>query len=259
MASPTRAPILVVGLALGACSTPAPPAPRNVAAPSATLRLAASAPLGSLALAPATTHDGWIPVATASAVAPGSSVPAGTSVTAIGTGAAVQLTAGPATRLPYGCDNNQIDVVPLAGPRIAPGVVWLLPAGAAWTPTALPITSSRTPAASQFTIGPLTLDLRRRDAVRGTLTITRAGRAIYTAPFERGAMEGADASPIDLTEDGPGIPQPVAAWALAPRGPVLVVLLQPGYEGVTLAPVLVEVDAAREVEAMSLYLYRCAF
>ena len=36
-------------------------------------------------------------------------------------------------------------------------------------------------------------------------------------------------------------------------------LLHPGDEGVTLAPVLVEVDAAREVEAMSLYLYRCAF
>jgi hypothetical protein len=27
----------------------------------------------------------------------------------------------------------------------------------------------------------------------------------------------------------------------------------------SLAPVLVDIDAAREVEAMSLYLYRCAF
>jgi len=83
MASPARAPILVVGLALGACSTPAPPAPRNVAAPSATLHLAPSAPLGSLALAPATTHDAWLPVATASAVGV-QAAPAGSSHTTPG-------------------------------------------------------------------------------------------------------------------------------------------------------------------------------
>jgi hypothetical protein len=75
-------------------------------------------------------------------------------------------------------------------------------------------------------------------------------------------MAGADADPLDLAPPGVAIPVPVAAWSIGPGGdggPILLVLQVPSYEGVHLTSILVEADRARELSAMAVDLYRCAF
>lgn len=260
----TRVALVLLVAACSGAPTPAPPAPANTApaAAAAPLVLPPTASLGSLALAPAapgSTADDWLPVATAAVVAPGASVPAGTSVTAIGRGAPVRLTAGAATKIGYGCDGNQLDVLPFTGAHVDPGVVWLLPAAATWTPTALAITASRSSAAATYTIGPIVVALARTKPMEGTLLISRGDTNVLATHFTKSQMDGAPNTPADLAADDPGVPRPVAAWELAPRGPILLVLLQPGYEGVTLQPVLVEAAGTRDLADMTLYLYRCAF
>ena len=57
----------------------------------------------------------------------------------------------------------------------------------------------------------------------------------------------------------PGHAEPLAVWSLSPSGPFLVVMLLPGYEGVTLQPMFVEDTSTRVLEGMEVYLYSCAF
>jgi hypothetical protein len=165
--------------------------------------------------------------------------------------------------VPYGCENNGLDVLPFSGAGSVPGPVWLLPPEApeTWRPEALDIAPrvAATELRRRDTIGPLSLELERTAAARGTLTILRAGRALHTLPFERAAMKGAPAALLDLRYPGVGIPDPIAAWSIAEDGPILLVLRVPGYEGLTLQPILVEDTGARALEAMQVYLYRCAF
>jgi hypothetical protein len=262
---------LLISIAtLAACSPPPPPVPHNVAPPAQRVHVAATDSLGWLALAPTPKRNdkapSWLPVddhhpllipGAAEGLLPGA------VLTAIATrGGPTRAVAGAPTSIHYGCDQNQLDIVPLTGDHLAPGVVWLLHTSvpSTWSPAPLDIASSRATATERhYTVGPLGFDLQRRDDTHGTLAITHEGRTVHTAPFERGEMEGADASPLDLSGEGPGIPAPVAAWSIAPGGPFLVVVVQPGYEGVTLSPWLIDDEAARPIEAMSLYLYSCAF
>ncbi len=225
--------------------------------------------IGWLALAPTLKRDdkapAWLPIDDHSLLVPGPAegLLAGTVFTAIATrGTPTRVVAGTLGKIPYGCDQNQLDVITFTADHLAPGLVWLVPDSAprTWSPTPLDITSSRaTQTQRRYAVGPLGLELVRHGPTKGTLTLTHEGRTLHTEPFERGEMEGAAPSPLDLSSTGPGIPAPVAAWSFAPSGPFLVVLEQPGYEGVTLAPWLVDDEAAHLLQAMSLYLYSCAF
>jgi hypothetical protein len=223
---------------------------------------------------------GWIGIAPRPARDPGDWVPAGTQAVIVPTpaeGLAADATlsaidtagrttrvagAGPA-KLPYGCDGNQLDVLAFTGTKLAPGPVWLLPpaAPASWRPRALAITSpvSAGEARRRDTVGPLSLELERTDAMHGTLAIARDGRVLHRAAITRNLMAGADPEPLDLREPGVAIPVPVAAWSLVDGGPILLVLRVQSYEGMHLAAILVEQDSAREVAALATYLYRCAF
>ncbi len=256
-----------ITLAFLACSAPREPL-TNTASTGTAIRIAPTEPLGWLGLAPAA-KDGTIlprhvPVSAAHPlVTLGERDAYPASVDAIATTGGLQkFTLGPSAEVPYGCDEHKLEVTTFTGPRLTPGAVWLLPPSrpTSWQPAPLSI-ASRTATAAQrtYAIGPLTLDLVRTADLRGTLTIRRDGTPIHTAPFERHLMEGADPGPLDLVEGGPGIPEPVAAWAIAEGGPILLVLTQPGYEGTTLRPVLVEASSARAIEAMEIYLYSCAF
>ncbi len=195
---------------------------------------------------------------------PAQGLAAGATLSAIDTtGRVTRVTAGAPSKLPYGCDQHQLDVIAFAGDRSAPGPVWLLPPGApaSWQPRPLgigaPVAVSE--ASRRDSVGPLVLELTRSDATHGTIAIVRSGQTIYTAPIAREAMEGAPAEPLDFRHPGVAIPVPAAAWSLSASGPILLVLRMASYEGTHLTPLLVEADRAHELTAMAAYLYSCAF
>jgi hypothetical protein len=254
-------------LAVLGCGAPAAPVPTNVSTAS-TLRIDAAQPLGWLALATTTTRTDRAPAyIVTSAEHPVITLTAKAElppkVSVLDTrGAITPFTVGAPTKILYGCDGNQLEVTALAGPRLTPGVAWILPPAmpASWSPAPLAITSSAASATHRrYAIGPLTFDLARTGDHTGTLTIARGARTLHTAPFERHLMDGADPAAIDLASGGPGIPEPIGAWSIAPDGPTLAVVLQPGYEGVTLSALLVEAESARPLESLATYLYYCAF
>lgn len=257
--------------AIAACGRPPPPIVANTAE-AATPTLAPAQPLGWLGFGTTAARgdDGpsYAPASAAHALvatATDPALPARVEVVP-GRGAVEAFTRGERTKVPYGCDGNQLEVTAFDGPRIAPGVAWILPPGrpASWAPAPLAITSRTATAGRRgYTIGPLAVELERTAPLAGTLTIARDGGVIHRQPFDRVVMDGADDAPIDLTFGGPGVPEPAAAWALAGAGasgePILLVLLVPGYEGVSLHALVVEASAARGLDAMSQYLYACAF
>ena len=258
---------------LAACAAPLA-APPHHATPAAPRAISADQPLGWIALAPrpvgaAREVGDWLPVGAHMLVprpTEGSvGLAAGDALAVIDTaGAIAHVTVGAPIRLPYGCDRNQLDAIALTGERLAPGVLWLLPAGASasWQPRPLAIATGveSGPARRRDTVGPLELELVRRDDTHATLAISRSGRLVHTAPITRVAIAGADAEPLDLGGGGVAIPAPVAAWSIGlGTGAILLVLQVPAYEGTHLTPILVEPDRAREVTAMAVYLYRCAF
>ncbi|MBA3454249.1 MAG: hypothetical protein H0T42_14245 [Deltaproteobacteria bacterium] len=259
-----------IPLAFLACSAPREPL-TNTGDSGTVLRIGPIEPLGWLGLATAAKDSNNLPRhAPVSAAHPlvtpverDDVLDSATSIAAIGTtGGVQQFKTGARAKVPYGCDGHTLEVTTFTGPRLTPGAVWLLPPTIppTWKPAPLPIVSRSAVAAQRsYAIGPLALDLRRTGDLRGTLTISRNGKVVHTAPFERHLMEGADAAPIHLAEGGPGIPEPIAAWTIGPSGPILLVLTQPGYEGTTLRALLVEAASARAIESMEMYLYSCAF
>lgn len=253
---------------IAACaSQPAAPPQNVVSAAGPHLTIGRDQPLGWIGLAPRPTRTSgdWLPAGTQAVLVPmpAEGLTAGTMLSAIDTtGNTARVTAGAPTKVPYGCDGNQLDVVAFTGAKPAPGPVWLLPptAPAIWRPRPIAIQSpAATEAHRRDTVGPLALDLERSDAAHGTLTIARDGRVLHRAAIARAPMEGADPDPLDFTQPGVAIPIPVAAWSFVDGGPILLVLRVPSYEGTHLTAILVEEDAARELPALATYLYRCAF
>ena len=255
---------LVTAAACGQSAAPVVP-PGNVATPGAIVKIARDEPLGwlGLGLTRARDNGSWLPAAAQFGAMTLTDDPLPLKVSVIGVSGSLQiLTVAESVAIKYGCDENTLGVHPLAGPRLPPGPAWVLPPGAppSWTPAAVAVHSTHAdPTRHSYTAGSLAFELTRKTDVRGRLQIFHDGRQLHDASFERPEMDGADTAPIDLGEGGPGIPQPIAVWSIAPAGPFLVVMLHPGYEGVTLEPILVEDSGTRVLEEMSMYLYSCAF
>lgn len=259
--------LLLALLAATACGPPAAPAspPGNRVTPGVAITIAATEPLGWLGLGLERTRDAhpWLPASAQFGAMTLTDDTLPPKLTVIGvSGPAQILTVGAPVSLKYGCDDNSLGVQPLTGPRLPPGPAWLLPPTApkTWTPAALEVRSTQADLAHHsYVAGPLTFELVRTSNTSGHLQIFREGNLVHDLPFERSEMDGADPAPIDLDKGGPGVPAPIAAWSVAPAGPFLVVLLRPGYEGVTLQPLLVEASRARVLEDLTMYLYACAF
>jgi hypothetical protein len=267
-----RAELLL--LVAAACSSSQPAgavhgaAPPVAAAAGPEVAIAPGQALGWIGIAPRPERDlgDWIPAGAQAAVIPMpvEGLAAGTALSMIDrTGKVARVTAGAPEKIRYGCEDNQLEVLPFAGARSAPGPVWLLPpsAPASWKPAPLaiatPVSASETK--RRDTVGPLSLELARTDATHGSLTISRDGRALGSIAIERADMEGADPSPLDFRETEVAIPVPVAAWSLAEGGPFLLVLFERSYEGMHLRPILVEAGGIRELRELATYLYDCAF
>jgi hypothetical protein len=264
-------PALVLS-AVAACAASPPVATTDGPPASPRVAIARDQALGWIGLAPRPARDpgDWLPVGRQAVLVPmptdrpTAGLAAGTTLRAIDArGSTTQVTSAGPTRVPYGCDDQQLDMIAFTGGALAPGPVWLLPPGApaSWRPRALAIARAgeATKARRRDTVGPLTLELVRSGAARATLAIARQGRVLHTAAIVRDEMAGADPAPLDLRHPGVAIPELVAAWSFADAGPVLLVLEVPSYEGVHLTPLLVEDDRVRELPALAAYLYRCAF
>lgn len=268
---------LVVGLAVTvSCGAPSPPAaPSNVPGGSpgttAEVQVDPAGPMGALALPaagePPTEAPHWIArTSDAAAVVPTPApLAAGTTYKAISaSGASIDLTAGAATMIGYGCDRTPLEVVPLAGAAVPPALVWVLPAPvpAAWSPAAVPLALALdTRAARRWTAGPLVLALERLDRTHARLRISRGEAVAHDERAEAYEMDGAGPIDLDLTAGArPGIPVPEAVFAFAADGPFLVVLDRSGYEGVAFETLLVDGRGrARAIESLGLGVYFCAF
>src|SRR5262249_49538746 len=176
-----------------ACAAPASAPPHNGASDSGErIAIAPGQPLGWIGIAPRATPDpgDWLPAGSQAVIVPlpAEGLAAGALLSAIDTAGRVsRVTAGAPSKLPYGCDQNQLDVVALTGDRSAPGLVWLLPpaAPASWQPRPFAIGAPVAvgEASRRDTVGPLVIELSRGDATHGTFAIARGGRTIYTAPI----------------------------------------------------------------------------
>jgi hypothetical protein len=251
---------------VAACGHPAAtPVPHNASTTGPSVHVDRDEPLGWLALGTLPTSDGsWIPVSDQVGALTLTDDPLPQRVTVIGSrGAPEQLTVGASIPLKYGCDNNELGVRPLGGVRLPPGPAWMLPptAPSDWHPAAIAVHSTHAdPNHHAWVAGWLAFELWRHDSTHADLVITRDGRKVYEQTSERAEMDGADhTGPLDLAESVPGIPEPIAAWSFSPAGPFLVVMLVPGYEGVTLKAFVIDEATTRVVEGMELYLYACAF
>jgi hypothetical protein len=256
--------VLVMLAACGGGAAPVAPANTTQAGPR--LAIARGQAMGWLGIAPvgAPAHA-WQPVGPATVYLPADGTPAELAVAAIdakGTTAAIRSTGR--VEIPYGCDGNQLAAQAFAGaPGLAPGAVWILPPNlpATWHPTALAIaTTQATTAARRYAAGPVTIELARADATHGSVALAWRGKVVHRGAFERTYMDGADRTPIDLTDGGIGVPEPIAAWQLGgERGAVLLVLYTQSYEGLHLRVIRVDEDGGRDEDAMATYLYQCAF
>ena len=243
------------------CSQPAQR--RDVASVAA----APDQPLGWIGVAPHPANDAtldWLPNGEQSVIVPmpAEGPAAGAALSAIdGAGRTVRVTAAPPTKIAYGCDNGQLDVLPFTGDKLAPGAVWLLPPGAPawWQPRALPVgTVSVSETQRLDTAGPLSFELRRSDASHGSFAIVRDGRVIHRAAIVHEGFEGEPPEPINFEHPNASVPVPAGAWSITDGGAIFLILRWQSNEGFHLTPFLIEGGHAREITALDTYLYHCA-
>ena len=165
------------------------------------------------------------------------------------------------TQVRFGCDDNTLDVTTLDGEGFfAPGVVWILPKDSTWTPQHLPITGRPTPSKHVETAGPITVETVRTGDSTATMTFAWKGKLVFERSIVRGDMAGAPKDPIDLAAGGPGVPRLAAAWQVGgERGAVLTAFHETTYEGERVYGIVLDDERGREVDALALYMYRCAF
>ncbi len=252
---------------LAACSSPVAtqPLPQNVT-PSVI-----PADLGSLVLvtAPSRTKStpAFVPnTARFPIVDPTRRMPPNTPMLVIDyTGARGTFTSVEPTKIDYGCDGNQLAVTPLVGPaQLEPGIAWALHDPVV-RPAAQAPPSAITESMATYGFGELTIYVQRdtKKLDRGLLRFLIDDTEVAAAGFVRTLMDGADPTlaTIDLNNGGPGVPIPLAAWSIDGSGhpPFLVAIERPGWEGTSIEAWLVEAHSAKQIEAMTAYLYQCAF
>jgi len=164
----------------------------------------------------------------------------------------------------YGCEANTAAMTAFRAERRLPeGPVWVLPADAPLKPAPVPVVAAPSGKESRaWTAGRLEIAVRKTGERTALLRVSDQGRPILEEALEKHYMEGADLAPVDLSGTSEiGMPFPLAAFALSPGGPWLIVFRQPGYEGNAFRSLLVEDGRASflESERHSPFLYLCAF
>ncbi len=235
------------------------------------LAVDASSALGVMALPAFATRPEpapyWVALTPdATAVVPGKAALAPGTYQALPAGGAtaIELSAGAATRINYGCDGGfALDVVPLAGPAVKPGLVWVLPTPVPpeWKPASHALRAEIAERdRMRYVVGDLVIEQRRVDKTHAALSISVRGKTVHDETSEAYLMDGADPIDLDLKEGhAPGIPTVEAVFSVGPAGPYLVVLEESGYEGVAFETLVVLESATEVVESLGFDAYYCAF
>ena len=184
-----------------------------------------------------------------------------------GAGAPVSATLGAATTVEHGCDGGDLNVLPLtpaAGATLPGGVVWAVPADlpAGWAPQVVTLEPGEASTArASWTAGPLTITSTTSSKTVGELTVAAGDRVIGRVPYERGTMDDDPDAAIDLSGDGhnPGVPRPVAAWLVAPEGPMVLATYIQGFEGSGATTYLVGESTMEPIEQLADGVYYCAY
>lgn len=232
--------------------------------------LPSDAALGELGIAPSAKRDqgSWLPSGPGpfmveAALREGKGPPP-TWIAIDTAGTEARLTYGDTTKVPYGCDGNQMTVSQLSGDgsKLKPGLLWLRPVeSAAMAPKSVAIVNGArvTAARRDLTIGPVVVELVRTDPKLGVANFAWRGKRVHQMKIERHDMDGADnAVPMDFVEGGVAVPVAEAAWTIGDDA-VVIVLRVAGYEGTSFKTVVVNGETGRVVETMGMYLYQCAF
>jgi hypothetical protein len=259
---------LVLVATLGACSSPTAtkPPPQNVT-PTSPI----PPDLGSLVIVttPSRTDatPGFVPITTKfPLVDPARRMPPNTPMQVIDRrGTRGTFTSVEPTTIEYGCDGNQLAVTPLAGTaKLEVGIAWALHDVAVRPSARAPIVVAQD-AKATYGFGELAVTVERdpQKQDRGLMRFLVDNEEVGASGFVRTLMDGADPklATIDIREGGPSVPVALAAWSIDGSGhaPFLVAVERPGWEGTSLEAWLVEARSAKQIEAMTAYLYQCAF
>lgn len=165
----------------------------------------------------------------------------------------------------HGCDGGDLGVVGItpSGGAAVPGLTWAIPTPLpnGWAPSVLPLeTTGPTPAQQVWQVGPLTVTSATTGATTGAITVAAGDQTLGTIPYERGTMDEDPEARINLTETfTPGVDTLVAAWQVAPGGPIVLGLFGNGFEGGGPSAYLVGATSIEPIERMDAGIYYCAY
>lgn len=191
-----------------------------------------------------------------------SDVPEGAPFLALTEAGEVEITFRGVEEVPYGCDGNAADFATFdAEERIDEGVVWLAPRdnAGALVPNRVTDDSQSTRRRTWEGPGNGKVVLERTSEAKATFTFERKGKVLYTQEVERHLMEGAEDTPLDLTQDTEiGMPYPELMVLAPSRGTAWLVTRVHGYEGLSWD--VIELDRrSGTTKGPWMYAYFCAF
>lgn len=203
-------------------------------------------------------------------------VPAGTKVTLLSAAGVQAGSYVETSEQHFGCEENHQTMAGFrASAPLPEGPVWILPGEG--TPGAAVVPVKEVPAdslgltqpkgkkltskdARAFAAGDLGFLLTKTGRLKGLLTVVLQGKRVASLPLEKGGMEGADTSPLKLSDDEEvGLALPLAAFQLGASGPFVVVLGLRGYEGHNFLFAVRRGDKVTLNQDDAQSLYYCAF
>lgn len=172
----------------------------------------------------------------------------GTSLVAIASGLKQTVKFRRLGNEPYGCDDIPTKMGTFTASKpFSEGPIWLLPPGNT-TATALrleavnlttiptnilPANRRKPSEARAWKAGSSTIIMQKQSQFKVKLTVLANSKVIFTEEQEQYFMEGAEKTPVNLSEDvfAPGIAQPIGAFQLNANQPPVIVFWHPAYEG----------------------------
>lgn len=181
-------------------------------------------------------------------------VPEGTAVRALVPGGSVAMTVGAPEQGRYGCDGgHSVDVVPLAGADLPPGMIWVVPPGT--EASGLSLETTRTQDARTWAAGGHTVGLTRTGTYTATLWVDDPATVVGQVDVGKNLMAGYTKMPLDMDSSFLA-PHVSAAWTI--QDATVFGLYWMSFEGVHFEALILRAGQA-PVRTEARYLYSCSF